>query len=208
MAMKILLIILVLCLLLNVFLLAYPIRLAIELDKRRAAVYWLPYIGRRVSILQRDFAPPELIAALAEGDFERAADILLAKKGKPQADKAQSEKKQAGGRHELFSWANIRSCLGGGLAAVRVRRLRLQILVGGDPYRAAMLAGGLSAAVSAGLARLSAAVAEWPSDVRGAEVGLLSPASSLSDSRIVFSTEVSARVGTALWQILRRMSRK
>lgn len=193
--MKILLIILVLCLILNVLLLTYPVRLAVQSENCRLVVYWLPFGSRKVCLLKREFAPPDVILALAEGNFATAADILLTKK----ADKAQKTDERK------LSWADIWALIGGGLAAVRVREFRLRIAVGGDPYRAAMLAGSLSAVLSAGLARFSMAVASWTHDVRGAEVTMLSPPSRFVDSRMALSAEFSVRAGGALWQILRRM---
>lgn len=152
-------------------------------------------------LLKREFAPPDVILALAEGDFATAADILLTKK----ADKADKPEKTSKPDERRLNWADIWALIGGGLAAVRVREFRLCIAVGGDPYRAAMLAGSLSAVLSAGLARFSMVVASWAHDVRGAEVTMLSPPSRFVDSRMALSAEVSVRVGGALWQILRRM---
>lgn len=201
--MKILLIILGLCLLLNVLLLTYPVRLAVELDRQRAAVYWLPYIARRVCLWQREFAPSKLIAALSEGDWAKAADLLLDGRAE-RREKSTLEKER---ERDRLSWTSIRAVIVGGLAALRVRKFRLYVAVGGDPFYAAMLAGSLSAVLSAALARLSAAVAAWQGGAQCIDVAMLSPDSRFADSRLNLSAEMSVCAGTALWEILRRMGR-
>lgn len=196
--MKILLIVLGLLLLLNLLLLTYPIRLAVVLDNRQAAVYWLPYVGRRVRIWQKKFVPSQVIAAFYEGDFEQVAALLFSGRAERQAESAP---------HRL-SWRNVRALLGGGLAALRVRSFRLSVAIGGEPFKAAMLAGSLYAGLSAALARLSAAVASWQCGADGVQVTMLSPPCCFIDSRIFLAAEVSVAIWQALWQILRRIGRK
>lgn len=218
--MKILLIILLILALLLLCLLLVPWRLRLELAAGRLRADLLLIFGYKIRLLEREaLLPADVVAvlkAIADGDWEKVADFAVEKirqHGEKNTQSAETDESKENAKSEKkphkkpdFTAGTIVAVIGGVLAALHVRKLRVAVLVGGEPYPAAMLAGGVWAWLSAGLARLSAAVAYWAASQP--EIGLLQPGSSLLDSRIELETEVSVRPGVAIWQVLRRIVAK
>lgn len=222
--MKILLIILLILALLLLCLLLVPWRLRVELAAGRLRADLLLIFGCKIKLFEREaLLPADVVAvlkAIADGDWEKVADFAVEKillRGDKKAKYAETAESKENDKSEekppkkpdftsKITVGTVMAVIGGVLAALHVRKLRVAVLVGGEPYPAAMLAGGIWAGLSAGLARLSAAVASWAASQP--EIGLLQPGSSLLDSRIELETEVSVRPGAAIWQVLRRILAK
>ncbi len=109
---------------------------------------------------------------------------------------------------EVFNWAQIkekrrvpavdRDVL---LQRLRVRRLAVQAVVGGDAAWSAMLAGTLSAAVDVLLGRLSMRVLAWPAADKVSKDWRLLPSVGCKESCLTAEAEGSVSVAALLWAV-------
>ena len=109
---------------------------------------------------------------------------------------------------EVLDWAKIkekrrvpavdRDAL---LRRLRVRRLAVRALVGGDAAWGAILAGTLAAAVDVLQSRLSMAVSRWPAADKISVDWRLLPSVVLSDSGLMVEAEGSLSSAALLWAV-------
>lgn len=192
--MKILPFILILALLL----LLYPLCVGVKADRNRLQIFWRPFSPAkwRVCLLAREFAPPKLLLAVAEEDWEGAVDLLL-KKRKDKAEATPKGEKQNSPNRRLRPW------LLAVFSALRVEKLAIRAKIGGDPYRAAILSGTVWAIMSALLARLSAAVKCWrPRSGDCLQMGLMPQPSRFWDSQVEINLECRLCLGRVLLNLL------
>ncbi len=193
--MKILLIIL----LLLILLLLYPVRLAANFTAAELTVYWLPWPPgqKRVRVFSQKIAPPALLQSVANADWSQVAAIVTAKKPGRTATSPKQRK--------LLPRLG-RAMLRGAAGAVRVRRLSLCAAVGGEPFAAAMLAGGVMSGLHAAMAYASCRVAAWPKPANcRLAVTLLPPPSLLAQSRIAADVEADTGVGAVLAGVAKQL---
>lgn len=179
-------------LVLLVILLVYPVTLAAELNNQILKIYWRPLPGLkwRVTLFARALLAPEVLPALAAGDWRAVWRLLRPAKLK-KAGRSLPE--------GLFP------LLTGLLAALHIKRFRLNMAVGGEPARAALLAGALWGVLSAALGWLSFRVAAWPQDEQALNVSLLAGSYTVTDSQIGLTAELYCRPGAALVVLLRQI---